>query len=230
MIERHCKPAHWRSRNSLLAALIAGCAAIAPATAGTIGIDSSGTLVIGAEASDPFVNLMGIGDGTNFTLTAVAGAFDIVTLNTGSSGCSLGITGMDFICSGFTSLLVIGSYGEDVLDFSVASVRATLAGGLGDDVIFGTTVNDFIYGGSGDDKLFGATGDSFFGGPGTDLVFVDGSLDPGVGLGEDNPQFDPLPRPPVAVPEPSSMLLLLAGLGATVLTNFRVKRRALRYC
>ena len=173
MIERNCRPARSRGKKSLLAALIASCIAVAPATAGTIGIDGN-TLVIGAEPSDAFVNLLGSGDGSNFTLMAVSGAFDIVT-----SGCSLGMTGIDFNCSGFTSLLVIGSDGDDVFDFSLTSVGATLAGGLGNDIILGTTANDIIYGGLGDDNLFGAAGDSFIGGPGTDLVFVDGQLQPG---------------------------------------------------
>jgi hypothetical protein len=219
MIERTCKRAHTRGKKSLLTALIAGCIAVAPATAGTIGIDGN-TLVIGAEPSDAFVNLLGMGDGTNFTLMAISGAFDIVT-----PGCSLGMTGIDFNCSGFTSLLVIGSDGDDVFSFSLASVAATLAGGLGNDIILGTSATDSIFGGSGDDVISAAATDFIFGGLGDDIVL--GGLD----LGDaDAPPFDPLPRPPVSVPEPGSLLLLLAGLGVAAATRYRGKRRASRYC
>ncbi|MPZ44833.1 MAG: PEP-CTERM sorting domain-containing protein [Betaproteobacteria bacterium] len=219
MNERTCKPALSRAKKILLAASVAGCLAAGPATAGTIGI-SSGALVIGAEPSDTDIVLLGSSDATHFTLQTPSGAtFDIVT-----AGCTVSLFGIDCLLSGFTSLVVIGSDGDDVFDFSLTSVAATLAGGLGNNIIFGTSTIDTIYGGSGDDVLSGDASDFFFGGPGDDIVL--GGLD----LGDNNPQFDPLPRPPAAVPEPGSMLLLLAGLGAAAVTRSRRQGRTLRYC
>jgi hypothetical protein len=233
MIERNCKPAHSRGKKSLLAALIAGCVAAGPATAGTIGINGSGTLVIGAEPLDSGVTLTAFTEPapnpTLFSLIDPDGIFDLVT--PGCSGGPIVPNGPNlFSCllSGFTSILVIGSTGDDVFEFSgVLGIGATFAGGDGDDNITGTSAADTIFAGAGDDLLFGAGA--------IDSYFADVSEVPFLELGESiqadfDPGFDPLPRPPLAVPEPGSVLLLLAGLGAIAATKFRGQRRTPRYC
>jgi PEP-CTERM motif/RTX calcium-binding nonapeptide repeat (4 copies) len=222
MIERNRKPARSRGTKSLLAALIANCIAVAPATAGTIGIDGN-TLVIGAEPSDVGVTLTAFTDPTHFSLMDPDGMFVLVTPGL---GCDGGPMVFSCLLTRFTSILVIGSAGDDVFEFSgVFGIGATFAGGAGDDNIAGTQASDIIYGGIGDDILRGDGSDSLFAGPGVNDIVLGGP-----NLGDEDPQFDPLPRPPASVPEPGSLLLLLAGLGAAAATRYRGKRRALRYC
>jgi Ca2+-binding RTX toxin-like protein len=221
MIERTGRPAHARGRKHLLAALLAGCVAAAPATAGTIGV-SGGTLVIGAESTDAGATLIGSMLGSDFGLQVLGGMFDAVTAE-----CSGSPTDITCALSGVTSIRVIGTDGDETFVFTGVTVAATFAGGSGNDTILGTAAGDTVHGGLGFDTLLGQEGiDSYFADADDSVPFVE----PGELVQADfDPGFVPLPRPTSPVPEPGSMLLLLAGLGAAVLANLRGKRRALRY-
>jgi len=200
----------------LVPALIIGWLAAATAPAGTIGIRGN-TLVIGAEGPDGYVNLIGSNSATEFMLDVIGPEFVIVT--PGCSGGPTAIAGLSaFSCplSGFTMLEIIGGNEDDVLEFSALSIGATLAGGNGDDVLIGGSGAGTIFGGPGDDLLLDANvpgSNLLFGGPGDDTVPF------GVDLGDSDPVFAPLPRAPVSVPTPGSLLLLLAGLGAVVMSK-----------
>ncbi|WP_040449093.1 cadherin domain-containing protein [Hoeflea phototrophica] len=77
----------------------------------------------------------------------------------------------------------VGNAGNDQFDASGSTVRVTLRGNGGDDVLTGGEGNDEINGGAGADQLFGGGGDDFFyidaddtlirGGAGEDTVLVD---------------------------------------------------------
>lgn len=192
----------------LAVALLAGWFAATATSAGTIGIRGN-TLVIGAEASDGDVILLGSVSPTDFVLDIAGAVFDLVT-----PGCSVSPTGFTCPLSGFSLLEVIGGSGNDVLDFTSVTLSVTLAGGAGDDILFAGAGGGALYGGSGDDVLLDSAGASLlFGGPGDDTVLG------GVDLGDDDPVFTPLPRRSVPVPAPGSLLLLLSGLGAAAMVR-----------
>jgi Ca2+-binding RTX toxin-like protein len=198
-------------KHGLVVALVAGWLAAAAASAGTIGIRGN-TLVIGAEASDGGVVLLGSMSATDFMLDVGGAVFDIVT-----PGCSGGPAAFSGPLAGFTLLEVIGGTGDDILDFSSLTIGATLVGGNGDDIMFGGLGVDTMYGGPGDDVLLAlgnvSGSDLLFGGPGDDIAVGESDQ------GDANPVFEPLPRQPISVPAPGSLLLLLAGFGAVAMSR-----------
>ena len=197
----------------LATVLLAGLILPAPsASAGTIGI-SGNTLIAGAEPGDGAMAL---------TLTIpVIGAdlvFDGVAFTVVTPGCTAGPGPETVNCalSAFTSLVIIGSSGDDVISLAALDAQPfaiTILGRDGDDVLFGSGGDDVMFGGVGDDNLFGGDGfDLLAGGDGTN--FLDGEGDAGA-----EPQVTPLPLQ--SVPAPGVPALLLGALGALAIAGRR---------
>jgi Ca2+-binding RTX toxin-like protein len=193
----------WR-RRLLAAAVLAGLAGAAPpATGGTIGI-SGGTLIAGAEPADGSVVVLGSLSGGDLVLQGVD--FSVVT-----PGCSAGALTVSCALSGFTSLVIIGGSGDDIIDLTQISGHAfaiTILGGGGNDIVFGSAGNDAIFGGADDDNLSGGPGDNFLDGPES---------------GAPEPVVLPLPGE-TAVPAPGGLPLLVGALGALALTRRKRSR------
>jgi Ca2+-binding RTX toxin-like protein len=67
---------------------------------------------------------------------------------------------------------VRGSAGNDVLNVVLSPVGYAAFGGTGNDVIYGSLLDDVIFGDDGNDKLYGYAGnDTIFGGNGSDWLF-----------------------------------------------------------
>jgi Ca2+-binding RTX toxin-like protein len=205
-------PARSWSRRLLAAAVLAGLAGAAPSAAGgTIGI-SGGVLIAGAEPADGSTIMLGFLSGGDFVLTGVD--FAVVT-----PGCVAGVLTVSCALSGFTSLVIIGGDGDDVVDLTQISGHAfaiTVRGGAGNDILFGSAGNDAVFGGAGDDNLFGGGGsDLLAGGAGDDLLDGPDSAAP-------EPVVSPLPR--ATVPAPGGLPLLIGALGAWALTGRKRSR------
>jgi Ca2+-binding RTX toxin-like protein len=141
--------------------------------------------------------------------------FSVVT-----PGCSAGALTVSCALSGFTSLVIIGGSGDDIIDLTQISGHAfaiTILGGGGNDIVFGSAGNDAIFGGADDDNLFGGGGsDLLSGGPGDN--FLDGPES-----GAPEPVVLPLPGE-TAVPAPGGLPLLVGALGALALTRRKRSR------
>jgi Ca2+-binding RTX toxin-like protein len=200
-------------RNHLLAmALFAGLIGAAPpVSSATIGISGS-ALIAGAEPADGDIALSGFISGSDLVLEGVD--FTIVT-----PGCSGGPGSVRCALSNFTSLVIIGGDGDDVVTLSSIAgptFAIIVLGGGGNDVLFGSAGDDLMFGGAGDDILFGGDGiDLLSGGSGENILF-EREGDPGP-----EPVITPLPGQ--ALPAPGGLALLVAGLGALV--TIRRKRR-----
>jgi len=75
------------------------------------------------------------------------------------------ISGIEEIsANGFTNVNIVGSVGDDILDFTGVNLIGIgmIGGGAGADTITGTLVGDVINGGTGNDTLNGAGGDDRF--------------------------------------------------------------------
>ena len=190
----------------LAAALLAGPGVRTPsASAATIGI-SAGTLIAGAEPGDGPMSLSGFVSGTELVLDGVD--FTVVT-----PGCSTGPATVSCALSGFTSLVIIGSSGDDAIVLNSLPAQPfaiTIIGGDGDDIILGSAGDDVIFGGGGDDILFGGDGfDLLAGGSGANLLFE--------GEGTPGPEPDVAPLPRQFLPAPTVPALVLGALGALAL-------------
>ena len=195
----------------LAAALLVGLVAAPPsASGGTIGISGT-TLIAGAGPGDGPMALTAFVTGTDLVLDGVD--FTVVT-----PGCTAGPATVSCALSGFTSLLIIGSSGDDVISLSPLSAQpftVTVLGKDGDDVLLGSAGNEVMFGGLGDDTLLGGGGiDLLDGGLGDNFVFPAG--------GSPGPEPDVTPLPGQSLPAPGGPALLLAALGA--LATSRRKR------
>ena len=78
-----------------------------------------------------------------------------------------------FSLSSITELNIDARGGNDfVLVGNALRIRSTIYGGAGNDVLFGSGVNDSIFGGDGNDVLFGLMGDDLLdGGDGNDWLY-----------------------------------------------------------
>ncbi|MGL4543202.1 MAG: calcium-binding protein, partial [Polymorphobacter sp.] len=75
------------------------------------------------------------------------------------------LTGIEEISAGgFSGVSIIGSIGDDVLDFSAVTLTgiSLINGAAGNDTITGSSAADIISGGTGDDTLAGGGGDDIF--------------------------------------------------------------------
>jgi hypothetical protein len=138
----------------LATALFAGLiGAVPPVSSATIGISGS-ALIAGAEPADGDIALSGFISGTDLVLEGVD--FTIVT-----PGCSGGPGSVSCALSNFTSVVIIGGDGDDVVTLSSISgptFAIIVLGGGGNDVLFGSAGDDVMFGGAGDDILFGGDG------------------------------------------------------------------------
>ena len=90
--------------------------------------------------------------------------------------------------SGFANVTIVGTAGDDILDFSALTLTdiAVIHGGAGADTITGSAGADTIWGDAGDDSLYGGIGndmlfagagnDGVYGGDGDDLIAFRGSI------------------------------------------------------
>jgi subtilisin family serine protease len=133
------------------------------------------SLTLTATSSNPLLvpvnNIIFSGAGANRTATITAAA-----LRTGSA--TIVITASDGQLNSTVTVTVrAGGVGSDVL-FGTSGADILL-GRNGDDMLFGNDGNDLLCGGIADDVLMGGAGaDSFDGGPGNDLVI---DFNPGEG-------------------------------------------------
>ena len=196
-------------RNHLLAtALFAGLIGAAPlASSATIGISGS-TLIAGAEPADGDIALSGFISGTDLVMEGVD--FTVVT-----PGCSGGPGSVSCRLSSFTSLVIVGGDGDDVVTLSSISnptFAITVLGGGGNDLLFGSAGDDVMFGGVGDDILFGGDGIDLLSGGSGDNILFEGEGDPGP-----EPVITPLPGQ--TLPAPGGLALLARGLGALATTR-----------
>lgn len=146
-------------------------------------------LVRGKGGNDVITTLNGndtlYGDGGNDTLNAGggndtiyvlgSGGFDAIdggagtdTIRAGANNVMIGltsITGIEQITSGgYTGVSIVGSGGNDTLDFSTTTLTgiAAISGKIGNDLIVGSAGNDTIIGGIGVDTLTGGAGNDIF--------------------------------------------------------------------
>lgn len=90
-------------------------------------------------------------------------------------------------------ILVEGSLGNDRIDASDVSVRVTMRGGDGDDVLIGGSGNDTLEGDAGDDTLSGLGGNDTYLFSGPRWLDFDNDVINDVGGGEDTLDFSQLP-------------------------------------
>jgi hypothetical protein len=69
-----------------------------------------------------------------------------------------------------TAVTINGGHGDDEFDADDLLVAATIAGGDGDDVVYGGEAADWLSSGAGDDRLWANAGDTISGGSGIDAV------------------------------------------------------------
>jgi Ca2+-binding RTX toxin-like protein len=183
-----------------------------PASAGTIGISNS-TLIFGADLGEQIA----ISASTTPTDLLLSGAtFDILT-----PGCfANGADSVTCALSGFTNVIIIGSALDDVVTLSGVTIALDffVTTKDGDDILIGGAGNDILKGGNGDDILIAGPlpgHDHLFGGPGNNVI-----IGPSFGGIDEPPDPEPLLRP---VPEPTTLILLGLGLGAS---SLRARRQS----
>jgi ELWxxDGT repeat protein len=96
---------------------------------------------------------------------------DITFTNTLAT-IGVGSTHHSFVVGGLEFISLTGGAGNNFFDAHTFSGAATMAGGAGDDVLWGGGGGDTLYGGDGNDVLVGNGGwDTLWGGNGRDILF-----------------------------------------------------------
>jgi fibronectin-binding autotransporter adhesin len=138
--------------------------------------------VTGSGSSDI---IKATGGGSTFTVTRSAytytitdqggGTFQLATKYGSSKPTFATLTGG---AGPITEVRMFGRSGADTLDGSALSVRTSLFGGAGNDILKGGSLIDVLFGGSEVDNLYGSTGDdAMFGGAGNDTLYGDADND-----------------------------------------------------
>jgi C1A family cysteine protease len=109
-----------------------------------------------------------------------------------------------------------GGDGNDLIDWSAATVPVVLRGNGGDDTLTGGSGNDLLTGGAGNDVLYGGGGDdTLYGDDGTNHLIGGGGNDSIRGGGNDFAHFSEVPQPPrYSVRVMSSYIVVLDKAGA----------------
>ncbi|MFO0866899.1 MAG: autotransporter-associated beta strand repeat-containing protein [Gemmataceae bacterium] len=138
--------------------------------------------ITGSAASDI---LKATGGGASFTITKSAYTYTITDQGGGSfklstkygSGTPV-VTTLTGSAGPITEVRMFGRAGADTLDGSALSVRTSLFGGAGNDILKGGSLIDVLFGGSEVDNLYGSAGDDvMFGGAGNDTLYGDADND-----------------------------------------------------
>lgn len=134
---------------------------------GGTGANQDGGLAVRYQAEDANGNLVGPvarfdDEGISF-IRATGQTFEVVDLTSGVS------RGSSF------DVVRLGTSGSDLIDDTGRPIRYYTNGGMGDDTLFGGTLEDFLVGGAGNDTLNGReSNDTHIGGGGADIfVFSD---------------------------------------------------------
>src|SRR5215203_1504059 len=111
----------------------------------------------------------------NPTFVNIRGTSAPDTLGFGAGGVNLNGDDDSDVIGAFTTLLVEGRGGNDVIGpqagYTTAARRRVLLGGSGNDTLTATPDGSYIHGGNGQDKLIGGKGrDNLTGGRGRDVI------------------------------------------------------------
>ncbi|MBX9678173.1 MAG: SBBP repeat-containing protein [Gemmataceae bacterium] len=125
------------------------------------------------------------GGGSTFTVTRSAYTYTITDLGGGSfqlaTKYGTGTPTNTTLTGGagpITEVRMFGRAGADTLNGSALSVRTSLYGGSGNDVLRGGSLIDVLFGGNDVDNLYGSAGDDLlFGGGGNDTLWGDAGND-----------------------------------------------------
>jgi Ca2+-binding RTX toxin-like protein len=124
----------------------------------------AGDDVVKAGSGDDVIRVGGTGDGYD-TLDGGAG-IDRIVATQGNTNIGLkSVTGIEEVSNnGYGSVWIIGSSGNDMLDFTGTRFTGIkgIKTGTGDDTIYGSTSNDLIIAGAGLDTMRGNAGADLF--------------------------------------------------------------------
>jgi Ca2+-binding RTX toxin-like protein len=144
--------------------------------------DLSGTSVTGVKTdlSSPPGSGTGDGQADNIIVNATGGDDVVAVANSSGTVSVTGLTAAITITGseGATDRLTVNALdGDDVVDASglaAGIILFTADGGIGADVLIGSSGNDTLLGGQGDDVLIGGPGlDVLDGGPGNNILIQD---------------------------------------------------------
>ena len=124
----------------------------------------AGNDVIKAGAGDDLIRVGGTTDGFD-TVDGGLG-YDLIVATKSSTNIGLkSVTGVEEIsANGFSSVWIVGSSGNDTLDFTSTKLTGIqgIKGGSGNDTIYGSAGSDYIVGGPGADTMRGNAGADLF--------------------------------------------------------------------